>query len=165
MRTKLVLDLNTEDHIELAFNITMDGLPCRFTSVDFFDATGHARPRAAPAARLISTAPYPCAAAPGGAERHVWRARVAGTKRLNISRDIMKVRVSSSDGHILGIGPCLIMFVSLCCCGLKCRPGLAPGPLGAPESDSRATRTCSKQLLTFSRRHGRRGGVAEGCRA
>jgi thiol-disulfide isomerase/thioredoxin len=65
VRTKLVLDLNTEDHIELAFNITMDGLPCRFTSVDFFDATG--------------------------------------TKRLNISRDIMKVRVSSNDGHILGM--------------------------------------------------------------
>jgi hypothetical protein len=44
VRTKLVLDLNTEDHIELAFNITMDGLPCRFTSVDFFDATGALSP-------------------------------------------------------------------------------------------------------------------------
>ena len=66
VRTKLVLDLNTEDHIELAFNITMDGLPCRFTAIDFFDVTG--------------------------------------TKRLNISRDIMKVRVSSNDGHILGMG-------------------------------------------------------------
>ena len=54
VRTKLVLDLNTEDHIELAFNITMEGLPCRFTAIDFFDVTG--------------------------------------TKRLNISRDIMKVR-------------------------------------------------------------------------
>ena len=66
VRTKLVLDLNTEDHIELAFNITMEGLPCRFTAIDFFDVTG--------------------------------------TKRLNISRDIMKVRVSSTDGHILGMG-------------------------------------------------------------
>ena len=28
---------------------------------------------------------------------------LAGTKRLNISRDIMKVRVSSNDGHILGM--------------------------------------------------------------
>ena len=65
VRTKLVLDLNTEDHIELAFNITMEGLPCRFTAIDFFDVTG--------------------------------------TKRLNISRDIMKVRVSSTDGHILGM--------------------------------------------------------------
>ena len=44
VRTKLVLDLNTEDHIELAFNITMDGLPCRFTSVDFFDETGALSP-------------------------------------------------------------------------------------------------------------------------
>jgi hypothetical protein len=66
VRTKLVLDMNTEDHIELAFNITMEGLPCRFTAIDFFDVTG--------------------------------------TKRLNISRDIMKVRVSSTDGHILGMG-------------------------------------------------------------
>lgn len=65
VRTKLVLDLNTEDHIELAFNITMEGLPCRFTAIDFFDVTG--------------------------------------TKRLNISRDIMKVRISSTDGHILGM--------------------------------------------------------------
>ena len=37
-------NVNTEDHIELAFNITMDGLPCRFTSVDFFDATGALSP-------------------------------------------------------------------------------------------------------------------------
>ena len=66
VRTKLVLDLNTEDHIELAFNITMEGLPCRFTSIDFFDETG--------------------------------------TKRLNITQDVAKLRVSSYDGHVLGSG-------------------------------------------------------------
>ena len=66
VHTKLVLDLNTEDNIELAFNITMDGLPCRFAAVDFFDETG--------------------------------------TKRLNITQDISKLRVSSNDGHILGPG-------------------------------------------------------------
>lgn len=66
VHTKLVLDLNTEDHIELAFNITMDGLPCRYAAVDFFDETG--------------------------------------TKRLNITQDITKLRVSTGDGHILGPG-------------------------------------------------------------
>ena len=66
VHTKLVLDLNTEDHIELVFNITMDGMPCRFAAVDFFDETG--------------------------------------TKRLNITQDVSKLRISSDDGHILGPG-------------------------------------------------------------
>ena len=62
-RTDLKLDGGDDELIGLHFKITMERLPCRFTSVDLFDETG--------------------------------------TKRLNITSDIQKQRVSS-DGEFLG---------------------------------------------------------------
>ena len=38
--TKLVLDLQTDVYIDLIFNVTLERLPCRFTSLDLFDETG-----------------------------------------------------------------------------------------------------------------------------
>lgn len=63
LKTALVLDLQTEEFVDLAFNITLERLPCRFSSIDLFDETG--------------------------------------TKRLNITQDLTKIRISSSDGHWL----------------------------------------------------------------
>ena len=41
--TKLVLDLQTDEYIDLIFNVTLERLPCRFTSLDLFDETGTKR--------------------------------------------------------------------------------------------------------------------------
>ena len=64
VRTELVLDGFADEPMWLSFNITMERLPCRFSSVDMFDETGH--------------------------------------KRLNITSDLFKMRVSTDDGHVLG---------------------------------------------------------------
>jgi hypothetical protein len=64
-RTALILDGEADEPVFLTFNITMERLPCRFSSVDMFDETG--------------------------------------VKRLNITSDVVKLRVSSIDqSHVLG---------------------------------------------------------------
>jgi thiol-disulfide isomerase/thioredoxin len=40
IKTEVLLDTASARHIELTFNVTMERLPCRFTSIDAFDATG-----------------------------------------------------------------------------------------------------------------------------
>jgi len=43
VKTELVLDKTSDSYVELTFNITMERLPCRFTSIDLFDETGTKR--------------------------------------------------------------------------------------------------------------------------
>jgi hypothetical protein len=43
VQTKLVLDAQEEPLLVLSLNVTLERLPCRFTSVDLFDETGSKR--------------------------------------------------------------------------------------------------------------------------
>ena len=140
VRTKLVLDLNTEDHIELAFNITMEGLPCRFMAIDFFDVTG--------------------------------------TKRLNISRDIMKVRRPGPPVSTSRAAPCDASSAAPRSPSPPSPPVTSHAPATALPDAAVAARRRRRRLTPPSSpegarlvdrrphpRHGRRRGVDQRCGA
>lgn len=52
IKTELMLDTASASQVELTFNITMERLPCRFTSIDAFDATGTKRLNITEAVRM-----------------------------------------------------------------------------------------------------------------
>ena len=95
-QTRLELDVDTSESLLITFNITMQRLPCRFASVDLFDESGtrQSLPAAAPIPpfRPICHARFsPCIDLPS-----CWNST---SRRLNISTNVLKLRVDALDGH------------------------------------------------------------------